>query len=62
MINKIKKFVRKLLQFYYTNRVKKRCASYKLPLKVNGKSNVTKNTFLGENVNFNGMSIIGGEE
>lgn len=60
MINKIKKFVRKLLQFYYTNGVKKRCASYKLPLKVNGKSNITSNTFLGENVNFNGMSITGG--
>ena len=59
MINKIKKFVRKLLQFYYTNRVKKRCASYKLPLKVNGKSNVTSNTYLGKNVNFNGMKISG---
>lgn len=59
MLNKIKKIVKKLLQIYFTTRVKKRCGSFKLPLKVNGKSNVTKKTFLGTNINFNGMSISG---
>lgn len=59
MLNKIKKFIKKLLQLYYTIKVKRRCGSYKLPLKVNGKSNVTSKTFLGKNINFNGMSIGG---
>lgn len=44
---------------YYTSKVKKRCASYGQNLRVNFKSTVTNNTFLGDNVNFNGMSIQG---
>lgn len=59
MLNKIKKIVKKLRQVYFTTRVKQKSGSYKLPLKVNGKSNVTLKTFLGKNVNFNGMSISG---
>ena len=59
MLSKIKKIVKKLLQIYFTSRVKRRCGSYKLPLKVNGKSSVTPKTFLGKNVNFNGMQISG---
>jgi len=59
MLIKLRKNLKKILQFYYTRRVKIRCASYNLPLKVNGKSNVTSETFLGYNVNFNGMSISG---
>lgn len=59
MLNNIKKIVKKILQIYFTGKVKKRCASFRLPLKVNGKSNVTKKTFLGSNVNFNGMNITG---
>lgn len=60
MLKKIKKLIKRLLQIYFTKRVKNRCGSYKLPLKVNAKSNVTSKTFLGKNVNFNGMSIVGG--
>jgi chloramphenicol O-acetyltransferase type B len=56
----IKKILKKLVQFYYTRKVKKLCGSFELPLKVNGKSNVTRNTFLGKNINFNGMMISGG--
>ncbi len=59
MINKLKKLIFKLLQQYYTNKVKNICASYENPLKVNGKCTVTNKTYLGKNVNFNGISIIG---
>ena len=59
MLNKIKKVIIKARQKYYTTKVKKRCGSYKLPLKVNGKSTATPKTFLGKNVNFNGMQIGG---
>lgn len=59
MLRTIKKAVKKVLQFYYTTKVKKRCASYVLPLKVNGKSYVTSKTSLGRNVNFNGIRIGG---
>ena len=52
IINKIK---RKL----YTHIVKRVAKSYGNNLKVNGKSNVTPNTTLGNNVNFNGMKIQG---
>ncbi|UUX92239.1 acyltransferase [Methanoplanus endosymbiosus] len=43
----------------YTTSVKKTCNSYGKSLKVNGYSIVTKNTYLGNNVNFNGMKIYG---
>ena len=33
--------------------------SYTLPLKVNGPSYVNNNTYLGQNVNFNGFKVIG---
>ena len=42
-----------------TNRVKARCLSCGENLKVNGKSIVNSNTILGDNVNFNGMTIQG---
>jgi len=59
MLNKLKVIIRNILAYYFTYRVKKRCGSYKEPLKVNGFTKVTETTFLGENVNFNGMSIVG---
>ena len=55
MINSVKKFSK----MYYTMRVKKACKKYELPIKVNRKSRVTKKTYLGKNVNFNGMKISG---
>jgi acetyltransferase-like isoleucine patch superfamily enzyme len=62
MLNVIKKIVKKVQQIYFTRRIQKKCGSYVLPLKVNAKSYVTKKTFLGKNVNFNGMKISGGGE
>lgn len=59
MLIKFKKSIKRVFQFLYTFQVKRRCASYKLPLKVNGKSKVTLKTYLGRNVNFNGMIIVG---
>ncbi len=59
MLVKLKKKLKFFISFYYTNKVKSSCGSYQLPLKVNGKSKVTKKTFLGKNVNFNGMIITG---
>lgn len=41
-------------------RVKKQCAYYAGHLQVGGHTAVTKNTFLGNNVNFNGLVINGG--
>jgi len=56
----IKTRVRKIKSFYYTWRVKRVVATFREPLKVNGKSVVTNNTYLGKNVNLNGMRIVGG--
>jgi len=53
------RLIRKLLRFLYTARVKLKAGSYNLPLYVNGYTTVTKKTFLGKNVNFNGMEIGG---
>ena len=50
---------RKLLTKYFTTKVKKNAHTCGTSLKVNYKSNVTLNTFLGNNVNFNGMRIQG---
>ena len=43
----------------YRRKVKKIAAKCGKGLKVNNPTNVTKNTFLGDNVNFNGMKIQG---
>ena len=45
---------------YYTQRISRNAGSVRVGLKVNGKSNVSKNVFLKDNVNFNGMSIARG--
>lgn len=44
---------------YYTNRIKKQCKRCGKNLHVNHMSNVTSNTILKNNVNFNGMNIRG---
>lgn len=43
-----------------TVQVKMKCEKYCHPLSVNYRSNVTRRTRLGRNVNFNGMTIEGG--
>ena len=61
MINQIKKFIKtKIFIPYYTKRIRKMAKQVGAGLRVNGKSCVTKNTVLGNNVNFNGMEIGGG--
>ena len=55
----IKKYIRRCLTFFYTLIVKIKCKSYKSQLRVNGFSQVSKNTSLAKNVNFNGMRISG---
>lgn len=59
--------VRKLLVIYRniftkirTMIILKRCGGYKGPVRVNGPTLLTKNTFLGSNVNFNGLVVRGG--
>lgn len=51
-----KKFV---LKPYYRSKIIKQAARVGNGLKVNGKSSVTSKTYLGDNVNFNGMTIVG---
>lgn len=60
MIATLYSWKRNLLRKFYTMRVRrvvKRCGK---DLRVNGKSFVTPSTCLGNNVNFNGMKIVGG--
>ncbi|CAA6819433.1 MAG: Acetyltransferase [uncultured Sulfurovum sp.] len=53
------RLIRKFLRFLYTSKIKIKVGSYGHPLYVNGSSTATKKTFLGTNVNFNGMEIGG---
>lgn len=53
------KFRENLLRKYYIHKIQRQCKSFIAPLKVNGRSSVSKNTILGKNVNFNGMEIFG---
>jgi len=53
------KAVKKFRQLIFGIRVKGKAASVGEKLKVNNKSKVTSNTYLGNNVNFNGMRITG---
>lgn len=55
----IKKIFHKIQRNHFTKVVKKTAAKTGADLKVNYKSTVTKNTYLGNNVNFNGMKIKG---
>lgn len=55
-----KSVLKKTRSAYYTFRVSRQAGSFKENLKVNGYSCVTRMTKLGQNVNFNGMRIIGG--
>lgn len=56
MFNELK---RKFSNFYYPKKIRKVAARVGEKLYCGGKSYVTKNTYLGNNVNFNGMEISG---
>jgi hypothetical protein len=60
LARKIKSVLRKQMNKYYNFRVKRTAKAVGNDLRVNFKSNVSQNTILGNNVNFNGMSISGG--
>lgn len=55
----LKKMIRDIRRNYYTQKIKRSCGKYNGIIKVNYKTRVTKNTILGNNVNFNGMEICG---
>ena len=57
--DKLQRWYRRCRQLYYTPRIRRKAGSCGKALSVNGKSRVTKNTHLGNNVNFNGMEIVG---
>ena len=59
IIRKLKAYNRKFKRYIYTKKVKMQCEKFGEFLKVNGKSVVTLNTKLGNNVNFNGIEIQG---
>jgi chloramphenicol O-acetyltransferase type B len=62
MINILKKlnsYLKKLKQLLFTGLVRYKCKGSQYKLTVNNYSKVTKNTLLGNNVNFNGMKIKG---
>ena len=58
-IMKLKHLIRFPLSFIYTLLIKIQCNTFQKPLKVNGISQVNRNTYLGKNVSFNGMRISG---
>jgi len=55
----MRRLIEKLLRYLFTLKIKKKVGSYQEPLYVNGHSTATFKTFLGKNVNFNGMEIGG---
>lgn len=48
-----------LLRSYYTRRVSRRVMKHGANLRCNGKCTITGHVTLGDNVNFNGMCILG---
>ena len=55
----MKKVLHAIRRFYYTSRVKRVVLKYGKNLRVNAKSTMSSNVELGNNVNFNGMHILG---
>ncbi len=66
MIIKFLKYILKIKKVlktkYWTYRVRREVSKVGYGLRVNGRSNATRKTYLGNNVNFNGMQITGGGE
>ena len=46
-------------RLFFTWLVKRKVRQYESPLRVNGKTIVNRNTFLGKNIHFNGLQIQG---
>jgi acetyltransferase-like isoleucine patch superfamily enzyme len=56
----LRNLLRRLRTHWYTAKVKRKVAGVGARLKVHRHCKVTRNTFLGTNVNFNGLRIAGG--
>lgn len=56
---RFKSFILKKQNIYYKRVAMKTCKTFSLPLRINGPTILTKNTYLGKNVNFNGLKIRG---
>lgn len=59
IIRIIKKYINKIRKSFYKKKITRIAKRVGHGLKVNGKSSVTSQTILGNNVNFNGMIITG---
>lgn len=59
MIEFLRNIHRKIRRVYHTFRAKRSVGSYIPPLRVAGRCSLTKNTHLGKNVCFNGLTIGG---
>lgn len=55
----IRNYIRAIKRSFYTWLVLRNLKSYQEPVRVNFRSRVNRNTYLGKNVNFNGMVIKG---
>lgn len=55
----IRKIIQKIKTFIFSTEARIRVNSYKGVIRVNNKSQLTRNTHLGSNINFNGMMING---
>ncbi len=51
---------RKVIRNVRTYRVKRQCGGFEGTILVGGPTSLTRNTFLGHNINFNGLVITGG--
>ena len=58
-MKKIFKIYRKFLKWYYKKIVIYTIREYHEPLKVNFRTSLNRNTYLGKNVNFNGLKVRG---
>lgn len=59
LLKKLNYFIKRVSKFYYTNKVKIQAGKVGKRLIVNGKSSLTKQSTIGDFVNFNGMFING---
>lgn len=56
---KLAHLIKVVRRWHYTRRAKKAVGSFKGKLTASGPTKLTKNTYLGKNTNFNGLSVHG---
>ena len=59
MLSITQKYIKKLISIYHTTKARQICKSIGYDTKVNHKCNFTKNTIIGNNCHFNGMTVNG---